>query len=198
MLILNSNKNNFINVFFQAHLKNEPVIFPTDTIYGIGAFFDDEKANNKIFELKERDTTKPFPILISDFSQLEMLKVSITDLQKSILEKYWPGRFTFLLKTKLNYKYCVLESKIAVRMVRDLPIYEMIAHFNKPVTATSANLSRQPYKPSIKYIINTFADKVKYVLVKNDNNDKPSTIIDLTTTPFNIIRNPYNISLDNL
>jgi len=198
LLILNSDKNNFINIFYQAQIKNEPVIFPTDTIYGIGAFFDDEKANNKIFELKNRDITKPFPILISNFSQLEMLKISITDSQKNILEKYWPGRFTFLLKTKLNYKYCVLESKIAVRMVKDLPIYEMIAHFNKPVTATSANLSGEPYNPSIKYIIKSFANKIKYFLIKNDNSDKPSTIIDLTTTPFNIIRNPYNISLDNL
>jgi len=198
LLILNSDKNNFINIFYQARIKNEPVIFPTDTIYGIGAFFDDKKANNKIFDLKNRDFTKPFPILISNFSQLEMLKISITDSQKNILEKYWPGRFTFLLKTKLSDNYCVLESKVAVRMVANTPLSEMITYFDKPVTATSANLSGQPYKPSIKYIINTFANKIKYFLIKNDNSYKPSTIIDLTTTPFNVIRNPYNISLDNL
>ncbi|MBZ4672041.1 MAG: Sua5/YciO/YrdC/YwlC family protein [Deferribacteraceae bacterium] len=185
-------------MFNQAHKENEPVIFPTDTIYGIGAFFDDEKANNKIFELKNRDFTKPFPILISDFSQLEMLKIPLTNSQKLILEKYWPGRFTFLLNTRLNYSYCVLEAKIAVRMVKDLPVYEMINHFNKPVTATSANLSGQPYNPSIKSIINSFAKKVKYFLTQNDGNDKPSTIIDLTTSPFNIIRNPLNISLDQI
>lgn len=198
MLILSSNKNNFINIFKQAHLNSEPVIFPTDTIYGIGAFFDDKKANEKIFELKKRDYTKPFPVLISDLSQLELLKVTPNTRQILVLEKYWPGRFTFLFKTELRYSYCVLNSKIAVRMIGNSPLYEMIKYFNRPITATSANLSNQPYSPSVKSIIKAFSDKARYFIVQNDTSDNPSTIIDLTKEPYSIIRNPLNIKLENL
>lgn len=198
MLILKSNKENFINIFSQAHKKNEPVIFPTDTIYGIGAFFNDEKANNKIFDLKNRDYSKPFPVLISNINQLSYLKADLSDAQLKVLNKFWPGKFTFILNTSLNYKYCVLEAKIAVRLVSNLPVADLIDYFDKPVTATSANFSGQEYDPSIKNIIKNFSNKVNYYIYQGTDNKNPSSIIDLTIPGYRIIRNSHNIKLEDL
>lgn len=175
-------------------MENEPVIFPTDTIYGIGAFFDNAISNEKIFKFKNRDKTKSFPVIISNFAQLDLLKVSLTDSQTKVLKKYWPNNFTFILNTSLNLNYCTLYSKIAVRMVKEIPLAEMIEYFNKPVTATSANLSNSEYSSCIKEIVLTFWEKTKYFLISDNVSNKPSTIVDLTVRPYKFLRNPHNLT----
>lgn len=194
MIILKSKIDNFIKIFYKANSENEPLIFPTDTIYGIGSFFDNKISNEKIYKLKNREKTKPFPVIISDFAQLKMLEVLLTGSQKEVLKKYWPNNFTFILNTSLNLNYCVLNSKIAVRMVKDIPLALTIEHFNKPVTATSANLSNKEYSSSIEEIVLTFWDKIKYFLISADVSNKPSTIVDLTVRPYKFLRNPHNLT----
>jgi L-threonylcarbamoyladenylate synthase len=129
---------------------------------------------------------------------LSYLKADLSDAQLKVLNKFWPGKFTFILNTNLNYKYCVLEAKIAVRLVSNLPVADMIDYFDKPVTATSANFSGQEYDPSIKNIIKNFSNKVNYYIYQGTDNKNPSSIIDLTIPGYRIIRNSHNIKLEDL
>lgn len=192
MLILKATKENAIKVFSEARKKHEPVIFPTDTIYGLGGFFDDIYSNEKIFELKKRDKTKPFPIIISNFRQLEKLKVNISNDQDEILKKFWPGKFTFILESSLQLSYCVSDGKIAVRMTEKNYLHEVIEYFDTPITATSANFSDEPYLGDLKSIMENFKDMVTYFLYSKITDSHPSTLVDLTFQKPLFLRNPLN------
>lgn len=192
MLILRATKENAIKIFSDAGKSHEPIIFPTDTIYGIGAFFDNIDANKKIFKIKNRDKNKPFPLIISNFSQLEKLKVNISNDQDRILKKFWPGKFTFILESSLQLHYCVSEGKIAVRMTEKNYLYELIEYFDTPITATSANLSDEPYSFDKKRIIKDFKDTVCYFLYSELKSSTPSTLVDLTSKKPSFLRNPLN------
>lgn len=193
MLILRATKENAVKIFPKANKEHEPVIFPTDTIYGLGAFFDDNVANDKIFHMKNRDKNRPFPLIISNFDHLEKLKTDIPDAHKWIIKKFWPGKFTFILKTSLKLNYCTAEGKIAVRMIESGYLREVVEYFDTPLTATSANLSDEPYDNDPKNIISTFRDIVKYFLYAPLSGSQPSTVIDLTSEKPEIIRNPLNL-----
>ena len=81
-------------------LKNNGIaIFPTDTVYGIGTVYDNPKGIERIYEVKQRDKSKPIIALISDISHLAKL-VSLEEENtgniSEIMEKYWPGELTIV------------------------------------------------------------------------------------------------------
>ncbi|MCD8493169.1 MAG: Sua5/YciO/YrdC/YwlC family protein, partial [Geovibrio sp.] len=71
MLIMKADSSAFEKIFSQAGSLNEPVIFSTDTIYGIGASVRNIAANEKIYEIKGREVNKPFPVLVGSIKQVE-------------------------------------------------------------------------------------------------------------------------------
>ncbi len=190
MIILKANKLNGIKIFEKSINKKTPVIFPTDTIYGIGSFINNIEANEKIFEIKGRPKNKPFPILISSIPQLEnIIAERLTNNQKEILNRYWPGPFTFIFKAKKNIpKMFVYKETIAIRLPKENWITNVISYFDSPISATSANLSGCNYKNNIDEIIHNFKNKVTLYLINNLPNNKSSTIIDLTKDNLKILR----------
>lgn len=192
MLILKATKRNGIKIFEKGNYQNEPVIFPTDTIYGIGAFFHNIDANGKIFDFKNRDRNKPFPIIISNMKQLNKLEAEISEEHLNILKKFWPGKFTFIVKSSLNFQYCTSNGKIAVRMTEKNYLHEVIEYFDTPITATSANFSDEPYLGDLKSIIENFKDTVTYFLYSKITDGLPSTLVDLTFKKPLFLRNPLN------
>lgn len=192
MLILKATKRNGIKIFEKGNYQNEPVIFPTDTIYGIGAFFDNIDANRKIFDFKNRDKNKPFPIIISNMKQLNKLEAEISEEHLNTLKKFWPGKFTFILNSSLEFPYCTVSSKVAVRMIEKNYLHEVIEYFDTPITATSANLSDEPYLGNPKSIIKNFKNIVTYFLYSKITDSLPSTVVDLTFKKPLFLRNPLN------
>ncbi len=93
------------------------MFFSTDTIYGLGAPLHDKLANEKIFDIKGRDRSKPFPVLIADLEQLSGIAVIEDVTQQKIIDKVWPGPVTLIMKAKngLDQLYTV-NGTIAVRM----------------------------------------------------------------------------------
>ena len=75
------------------------VIFPTDTVYGIGCDPYNEDAVERIYQLKNRDSTKPLPILAYSKQILENI-VEFSQITNKITEKFWPGRLTIVLPLK--------------------------------------------------------------------------------------------------
>ena len=190
MLILKANNINGKYIFTKALESNSPVIFPTDTIYGIGAFISDIKANEKIFKIKGRHKNKPFPILISELKQLDMIiEQKITEEINKIINKYWPGPNTLIFKAKKNLPSLFVKNKtIAVRLIKEDWLVKIISHFNIPLSATSANISGESYSNNIVKIINDFSDDVSLFLTQKSDNKKSSKIIDISTKKIRIIR----------
>ena len=117
------------------------VIFPTDTVYGIGCNPYDKEAVKKIYKIKSRDIIKSVPILTYSIKTAEKI-VKFDQFTKKIVEKFWPGPLTIILKVtdKKIKKSLNLENKIAIRVPDHKCTLELLKKCNFLV-GTSANIS---------------------------------------------------------
>ena len=116
------------------------VLYPTDTVYGLGANIFDNKAVYRVFEIKERSLLKPLSILVSNTDTINLVaKVSLS--QKKAIEEYLPGPYTFILnKRKIVPRAVTSGSSYVGIRVPDCEIACKLARIF-PITTTSANLS---------------------------------------------------------
>jgi len=199
LIIMKATATNAAYIFTKAYAKGLPVIFPTDTIYGMGASFWDTQANISIYDIKGRDEKKPFPVLVGDFSQLKELGVHVSEKNKRILRRYWPGPFTFILRTSLNnYDYAVKDGKIAVRLPSIAWLQALLIKLDFPITATSANVSGNEYVDNFNKIFDSFHKSINFFLYKKSNGIKTvSTIVDLSNDNAVILRNPMDLKQED-
>lgn len=130
-----------INVTVKSIKDGGVVIFPTDTVYGIGCDPYNKSAVEKIYKIKNREKRKLFPVL--GFSKNELSKIARFDEKANkIIEKFWPGQITLVLplidkklKTSMN-----LEDKIAVRIPNNNCVLAVLEQC-KLIIGTSANMS---------------------------------------------------------
>ena len=117
------------------------IIFPTDTVYGIGCDPYDANAVKKIYEIKSREKIKSLPVLASSIQIVKQISI-IDEFTEKIIKKYWPGPLTLILKLKdKNLKKSLnLEDKIAVRIPNSLCTLKLLNKCNLLV-GTSANVS---------------------------------------------------------
>ena len=129
-------------------LKNGGIVaFPTDTVYGLGAIYRDEKAVAKIFEAKGRDEGKPLSILVSNIEQVELLadlgSGRMYEKALRLMKTYWPGALTLIFKKKAGIPDNVTAGgeTIGIRMP-DLDVtLKIIEAAGFPLAAPSANTS---------------------------------------------------------
>ena len=119
------------------------VIFPTDTVYGIGCDPFNEQAVKKIYDIKSRDTSKSLPVLTYSIETAEKIAV-LDEFTKKIAAKFWPGPLTIILKiTNESLKKSLnLNEKIAIRVPDQKCTLELLEKCNFLV-GTSANISNQ-------------------------------------------------------
>ena len=117
------------------------IIFPTDTVYGIGCNPYDANAVKKIYEIKSREKIKSLPVLASSIEIVKQIS-TIDEFTENIIKKYWPGPLTLILKLKdKNLKKSLnLEDKIAVRIPNSECTLKLLNKCNLLV-GTSANVS---------------------------------------------------------
>ena len=117
------------------------IIFPTDTVYGIGCNPYDANAVKKIYEIKSRGKIKSLPVLASSIEIVKQITI-IDEFTEKIVKKYWPGPLTLILKLKdKNLKKSLnLEDKIAVRIPNSVCTLKLLNKCNL-IVGTSANVS---------------------------------------------------------
>ncbi len=161
----------------EKELKDEVVIFETDTVYGIGCKLNSVLGVNKIYDIKKRDGMKPLAVLCADIEQVETL----INCDKTYLyegEKHWPGALTLVLpKNELVGDFVTSGfGTVGVRIPNDEIAYRILKKFG-PMAVTSLNLSTEPaileYQEALKYI-----DKVDYIVKGKDLNSVSSTVYD--------------------
>jgi L-threonylcarbamoyladenylate synthase len=117
------------------------IVFPSDTVYGVGCDPYNEDAVKKIYKIKRRDPSKLFPVLGNSFE--ELLKIAeFSEKSTKIAEKFWPGPVTLLLKIKDEKikKSLHLDDKIAVRVPKNKCLLDLLEKC-KLIVGTSANFS---------------------------------------------------------
>lgn len=164
------------------------VLYPTDTVYGLGANIFDNRAVKKVFDIKQRNPLKPLSILVSDVDSIGLVaKVSLS--QKEIINNYLPGPYTFILPKRTIVPRVVTggSTYVGVR-VPDNEIACRIASIF-PITTTSANLSDEDVLSTPSEILDQLGRDVDLVIdVGELESDHPSKIIDLSMKNPKIIR----------
>ena len=164
------------------------VLYPTDTVYGLGANIFDNSAVKRVFKIKQRSLLKPLSILISDVEAIDLVaKVSIS--QKEVINNYLPGPYTFILKKNPVVPRVVTSgsSYVGVR-VPDNDIARSLASIF-PITTTSANVSDDEMLSTPDEILEQLDCDVDLVIdVGELKSKRASMIVDLSDNDIRIIR----------
>ncbi|MEW5900655.1 MAG: L-threonylcarbamoyladenylate synthase [Acidobacteriota bacterium] len=167
------------------------IVYPTDTLYGIGANCYSKKAVRKIFMIKRRPEGRGMPVLISDLEMVQELSAEIPPLFHTLGARIWPGPLTLVLKAAaaLPAELIGPERTIGIRLP-DVPwIRELIRQSGVPLVATSANISGEKEISTAEEAIRLFKRKVDLIIDGGHIPDGlPSTVVDLTSEKPVIVR----------
>ncbi|MGI0046400.1 MAG: L-threonylcarbamoyladenylate synthase [Nitrosotalea sp.] len=180
--------HNGIIMASNAVKKGGIVIFPTDTVYGIGCDPFNDKAVRMIYRIKGRESSKQLPVL--GFSISEISKIAIFDkLSERFAARLWPGPLTLILDVKEEKiaESLGLDKKIAVR-VPSHPCTSKLLKECKILVGTSANLSGQPFAADSKEIIGKLEGYDILLDGGKISNPVESTIVEVIENKFRIVR----------
>ena len=163
--------------------KGGVILYPTDTIWGIGCDATQEEAVEKILNLKNRKSDKGFVLLVDS---IEMLKKYVDHVHPRVetLLSFHDRPLTVIYEQGIGLASNVLatDGSIAIRVVKDAFCRELIHQFGKPLVSTSANVSGAPFPAHFGEINSDVIEKVDFIVkYKQDNKEKgePSVIVRL-------------------
>ena len=142
------------------------VVFPTETVYGIGTNGLDENAVKKLYEVKQRPLNKPISLLVSNMEMVNLIAKDITEVEYKIMEKFFPGPLTIILKKKEIVPDILTagQNTVGVRMPSGEIARKLLEYANIPIAAPSANISGMPSGINLQEIKKQFKGKVDYFI----------------------------------
>jgi L-threonylcarbamoyladenylate synthase len=169
------------------------ILYPTDTIWGLGCDATNEKAVEKIFQIKKRRETRSLIILVNGYSMLERYVSSIPDTAASILDVAdKPITIIYPEGKHLASGVCSEDGSVGIRICNDVFCNELITLFRKPIISTSANYSDAPSPSVYSEIEEEIIKSADYVVKHRQEEMKkntPSSIIKVDLNGvFKIIR----------
>lgn len=181
--------------------NNGTVVFPTETVYGLGASALSGEAVKGIFTAKGRPNDNPLIAHISSINMLLYLIGSpLTDEAKLLIDKYWPGPLTLIFKKsgKVPYEVTSGLDTIAVRMPDNKIALKLIESSELPIAAPSANISGKPSPTLPEHVISDMKGKVNMILCGSKSRiGVESTILDLTGDMPVVLR-PGGVTVEEL
>lgn len=190
IILKSDNKKEIIDLALYHIKKGGVIVFPTDTVYGMLCDATNKKAVNKVFKIKKRNYQKFFPVFVRDVKMAKKI-AKINKEQESFLKKTWPGKITVVLEKKPIKIYGADKRTIALRIANNDLIKEILKKIKSPLVQTSANISGKKTPKTAKKIIKEFKNKKEKPDLIIDGGflkTKHSTLIDLTTFPYKILR----------
>ena len=142
------------------------VLFPTETVYGLGANGLDENAVKKIYKAKGREQDNPLILHVSNFDMVSKIAKNISDIEYTLMKTFWPGPFTIILDRKEIVPDIVTAGldTVGIRMPSGSIAKELISYAGIPIAAPSANVSGRPSGTNISDIFEELSDKVDYIV----------------------------------
>ena len=160
--------------------KGGNILYPTDTVWGIGCDATNEKAVTNIFHIKKREESKSLVILVNN---IEMLRQYVGEIPTRLIDilKNTTKPTTVIYKNPKGLAKNVIakDNTVAIRIAQDEFCQKLIKKFGKPIVSTSANISGSRTPSTFKEIDQSILDEVDYVvnLYQDKINDSPSKII---------------------
>ncbi len=180
--------------------KGGVVVFPTETVYGIGADAKNKEAVEKIFIAKGRPQDNPLIVHISNYDMLKEFTCNISEIEKTLMDKFWPGPFTIILNSNGTLPLNVTAglNTVGVRMPDNNIALSIIEKSNTPIAAPSANISGRPSGTNINDIFDELNNKVNAFVDGGETNiGIESTVVKVDKSVINILR-PGKVSLEDI
>jgi L-threonylcarbamoyladenylate synthase len=175
------------------------IAFPTDTAYGLGADPFNDRAVERIFEVKGRPETKPILLLVDSLDMAETVGHA-SEIFRAVANRFWPGPLTLIVEARprLSAKVTAGTRNIGLRWPSAGFATTLVGRLGLPITATSANRTGQPSAITASEVRDQFADGLDALI---DGGTLParsgSTLLDLTSDPPLVLREGP-VSFDNL
>lgn len=172
--------------------KRGVIVYPTDTIYGLGGDATEQSVVEVVRAIKKRDENKPFLVLVSNLEMLEKY-ARVTDLAKRLIQDFKETPLTILLETQGDALQHVQneDGYVAFRIPRSTFCCALIKGLKKPLISTSANISGTKYSMSILGIIEKWKNTGVNLFIQSDaeiHAQQPSTIVDVRGNKVTIVR----------
>ena len=166
------------------------VVLPTDTVYGVGCDAFDPAAVKRLLEAKGRGREMPPPVLVSAATTLDALATNVPDWARALVEEYWPGPLTLVVRQQGSLQWDLGETRgtVAVRMPEDTVALELLSRTG-PMAVTSANLTGQPAATDADQAEAMLGPQVEVILDAGPTrSDAPSSIVDCTARQPRLLR----------
>ncbi len=167
------------------------ILYPTDTVWGIGCDATQETAVNKIFKIKKRSESKSLIVLVSNIEMLENYVIDVpVRIKKYLKSVNQPVTIIYKASTKLAKNVIAKDGTVAIRIVSNGFCNDLIKNFKKPIVSTSANLATFPTPSSFNEIDDVIKQKVAFIVDfdKNNISSKPSKIIKFEGDKIRVLR----------
>lgn len=171
--------------------KGGTVAFPTETVYGLGADALNPEAIRKVFKAKGRPSDNPLIVHIAGVDDLKLLAKRLSRASLALIDKFWPGPLTLILKKKKIVPDIVTGGldTVAVRMPDNKIALSLIKKAGVPLVAPSANLSGRPSPTRAKDVADDLSGRIDAVIDGGKTRiGIESTVIDMTTSPPTLLR----------
>jgi len=176
---------------FAALDKGGVVIFPTDTLYGLGADVFSLPAIQRIFAIKGRPSELALPVLVAGLDQVDAVALPMNAQAQQLAERFWPGPLTLVMRRSLDLPDLVTggADTVAVRMPAHRIPLALARRLGRPITGTSANLSGSPDLLDLDSIESQLGNLVDYITRSGPAPEGTgSTVIDITSDEPRLLR----------
>jgi L-threonylcarbamoyladenylate synthase len=195
MLVFDSKNKDHIIKCIEIIRNGGIIVFPTDTIYGLGCDPYNDRAVEKIFQIKKRTKDKPLPLLAFDIKSAEKI-ISLNNIGKKLAQHFWPGPLTIvgkLIDKNISKSITAGKPKIGLRIPNNTDTLNLLNNC-KVLSGTSANISNDNSNSTALEIMNSKLIGYDAILIGDDKEpknpffSKGSTIVDITSDDIQIIR----------
>lgn len=165
------------------------VAFPTDTVYGLGAYPWDEEAVGRLYRVKERSKELPIPLLLSDAGEVDRVAV-LPERCRDLSARFWPGGLTLVLRKKDVVSGAISERPTVAVRVPDLPVArDLIRDAGGVLAVTSANISGMPSPITAREVEAQLGGRIGMILNGGPcSGGVPSTVLDCSISPPRVLR----------
>ena len=142
------------------------IVFPTETVYGIGTNGLDLKAVKRLYEVKQRPLDKPISLLVANMEMVNQIAKDITEIEYKIMDKFFPGPLTIILKKKdiVPDVLTAGQNTVGVRMSSNEITRKLVEIAGVPIAAPSANISGEPSGTNLQNTKKYFEDNVDFYI----------------------------------
>ncbi|OPY90782.1 MAG: Threonylcarbamoyl-AMP synthase [Syntrophus sp. PtaU1.Bin208] len=165
------------------------VIYPTDTVYGLGCSLFNKRGIEKIYEIKKRNKKQPLSFICADLKDISRY-AQVTDFAYKTMKRYLPGPYTFILQASRLVPKIILPKRqtTGIRIPDNRICMAMVAELGQPIISTSVKADDDTYLNDPEEIERIFKHRVDVIINGDIPSSEPSTVISLIDDYVEILR----------